>query len=192
MAVASCSKGLSSIPIEEFAWDTVTRVFQLPPFCLEADAFKPAVQKAVDKLISVFGDLEVVMNDEQLREQLLQLPCTVMAALLGSSHLRVASENSAVAAVFAWVDAHDSPEQAVDKFGAPFFTGCCLAKLDVHKRPTSLFWPWSELRILKHPGDGVATVLKLPVSQGSDMTQELEKFLIDDKLTISFRFGKMA
>eukprot|EP00877_Chromochloris_zofingiensis_P014950 jgi/Chrzof1/9709/Cz04g12280.t1 len=111
ITVASCGKVLSSIAIEQFEWDTVTMVFQLPPFCLEVDAFKPAVQKAVDKLIPVLGDLEAVMNDEQLRRQLLQLPCPAIAALLGSSHLKVASENSAVAAVFAWVHAHGGPER---------------------------------------------------------------------------------
>eukprot|EP00877_Chromochloris_zofingiensis_P008399 jgi/Chrzof1/3812/Cz13g09210.t1 len=35
-----------------------------------------------------------------------------MAALLGSSQLKLASENSAVAAVFAWVRANGGPEQA--------------------------------------------------------------------------------
>eukprot|EP00877_Chromochloris_zofingiensis_P014953 jgi/Chrzof1/9711/Cz04g13020.t1 len=111
ITVASCGKVLSSIPIEQFEWDTVLTVFQQPPFCLEADAFKPAVQKAVDKLILVLGDLEAVMNEEQLRELLLGLPCPAMAALLASSHLKVASENSAAAAVFAWVHANGGPEQ---------------------------------------------------------------------------------
>eukprot|EP00877_Chromochloris_zofingiensis_P005030 jgi/Chrzof1/14528/Cz09g06050.t1 len=111
ITVASCGKALSSIRIEQFEWDTVTTVFRLPPFCLEADAFRPAVQKAVDEMTSVLGDLEAVMNDTQLREQLLELPCDALAALLASNDLRVASENSAVAAVFAWVHAHGGSRQ---------------------------------------------------------------------------------
>ncbi|KAG5185790.1 hypothetical protein JKP88DRAFT_289051 [Tribonema minus] len=83
---------------QELSWDDAARMFDAPLSTQE----RLQMGKAFEAILQRAGDLEVAMNDEQVRNQLASLPEAALAALLSDSRLAVADESSVVAVALFW------------------------------------------------------------------------------------------
>ncbi|KAG5185771.1 hypothetical protein JKP88DRAFT_254772 [Tribonema minus] len=84
------------------AWDDVLRLCDTPATVRDRLDFKNAQAAMLQRA----GDLEVAMNDEQLRKQLIELPEAAMVTLLSDDRLAVAAESTIVALAIRWAQHH--------------------------------------------------------------------------------------
>ncbi|KAG5178576.1 hypothetical protein JKP88DRAFT_329138 [Tribonema minus] len=84
------------------ARDDALRVYEAP------DSVRDRVdlRKAQTALLERAGDLEVAMNDQQVRRQLIRLPETALVALLRNDGLAVAAESTVVVLTTKWARQH--------------------------------------------------------------------------------------
>ncbi|KAG5178577.1 hypothetical protein JKP88DRAFT_241947 [Tribonema minus] len=80
------------------AWDDALRVCHAPVSVRD----RLDLGKATTAMLERAGDLEVAMNDEQVRTQLIELPETALVALLSDERLAVAAESTVVALTIKW------------------------------------------------------------------------------------------
>jgi hypothetical protein len=93
---------LQGIPTDQIEWSTVEALFSLPEACLEAPAFRAALQAARNKLQQQLGDLDAAMGNAVKRQQLLSLPLTALCALLRDDRTRASCEDTALAVATFW------------------------------------------------------------------------------------------
>jgi hypothetical protein len=86
----------TAIQAEQLEWVTALELLDLPSSCAQQPEFAGIQQLAVQRLQQQVGDLELAWNDEQSRQQLLQLPFHALLQLLQHDQTRIASENTVV------------------------------------------------------------------------------------------------
>jgi hypothetical protein len=92
----------TAIQAEQLEWKTALVLLDLPFSCAQQPEFAGIQQLAVQRLQQQVGDLELAWNDEQSKQQLLQLPFCALLQLLQHNQTRVASENTVVFTVQQW------------------------------------------------------------------------------------------
>eukprot|EP00611_Tribonema_gayanum_P024502 TRINITY_DN5423_c0_g6_i1.p3 TRINITY_DN5423_c0_g6~~TRINITY_DN5423_c0_g6_i1.p3 ORF type:complete len:161 (-),score=45.27 TRINITY_DN5423_c0_g6_i1:646-1128(-) len=83
-------------------WDDALRVCHAPVSVRD----RLDLGKATMAMLERAGDLEVAINDEQVRKQLVKLPETALVALLSDDRLAVAAESTVVVLTIKWTRQH--------------------------------------------------------------------------------------
>lgn len=99
---AAVLDALQAVPVADWDWQTVLDVLSLPPSCAEQDGCKAVVNAAAERLQQQHGDLEKVWADEQLQQQMLALPFSVLLRLLQDERTQVVSEHTVVHTILQW------------------------------------------------------------------------------------------
>ncbi|KAF6262081.1 hypothetical protein COO60DRAFT_1636287 [Scenedesmus sp. NREL 46B-D3] len=107
---AAVAAAFAAFPNEQLEWDIAMQILNLPPSCAQQPEFSELQELAAQLLLQQLGDLEEVWSEEQLLQQLLQLPYAAMKQLLQHPDMCVAAENTVVYTIERWYDAR-SPER---------------------------------------------------------------------------------
>ena len=105
VSTAVCNS-LSSLPMKDLAWDTVTATFTLPYSCKQLPCYNQLLKAAAEKLQLALGDLEILWageSTELLQKQLLQLPFLALKQLISDPRTRVASEDTIFFTMDCWL-----------------------------------------------------------------------------------------
>ncbi|WIA08396.1 hypothetical protein OEZ85_007835 [Tetradesmus obliquus] len=105
VCVEACRSHLLGLDPKALAWGTALALLRLPAGLREGEAFAAVVEKAHERVLHSFANLDEAWTSRASRAQWASLPAEAVTRLLGCGQLAAASENVVYVVVASWLAA---------------------------------------------------------------------------------------
>ncbi|KAF6264423.1 hypothetical protein COO60DRAFT_123779 [Scenedesmus sp. NREL 46B-D3] len=105
VCVEACRSHLLGLDLKRLSWATALAMLRLPAGLRESQAFAAVTEKAHERVLESFANLDEAWTSRSSRGQWLGLPCEAVERVLGAVQLNAASENVVYIVAASWLAA---------------------------------------------------------------------------------------